>query len=124
MGRPPRSVLSSRAVGVREEATEALDHLTAAVLHGATDVGERSRRAGATARDRAASAVLALRGQRPPQPWPWLVAGLAIGVVAGAVAGAVLARRRPTPAGDADMGVSGGDVGVGGGEPDRPVGES
>ncbi len=89
----------------------------AAVLEGATDVGERSRRAGATARDRVASAARALRGQRPRPPWPWLVAGLAIGVVVGTVAGAILARRQPAPAADAD-------VGVGSGEPDRPAGES
>ncbi len=57
MGRSSRSVVSSHAFGVRDEAAEAWDHLVAAVLEGATDVGERSRRAGATARDRAASAV-------------------------------------------------------------------
>ena len=121
MGRSPRSVVSSRALGVRDEAAEAWDHLVAAVLEGATDVGERSRRAGATARERAASAVLALRGQRHPRPWPWLVAGLGaglvVGAVASAVAGAVLARRKPTPAGDADAGVSIG-------EPAPPVGPS
>src|SRR5436190_9751462 len=117
MGRSPRSVVSSRALGVRDEAAEAWDHLVAAVLEGATDVGERSRRAGATARERAASAVLALRGQRHPRPWPWLVAGLGAGLVVGAVAGAVLARRKPTPAGDADAGVSIG-------EPAPPVGPS
>jgi hypothetical protein len=113
--------LSSRALDVRDEAAEALDHLIAAVLEGATDVGKRSRRAGATARDRAASAVLALRGQRRPPPWPGLAAGLAIGLtvglVIGTVAGVVLARRQPTPAGDAEVGVSSG-------EPAPPVGES
>ena len=113
MGRSLRSVLSSRAVGVRDETAEALDHLMAAVQHGATDVGERSHRAGATARDRAAAAVLAFRGHRQSRPWPWLVAGLAIGVVVGGVAGAVLVRRRPAPARDADVAVTDG-------EPDRP----
>jgi hypothetical protein len=117
MGRSPRSVVSSRALGVRDEAAEAWDHLVAAVLEGATDVGERSRRAGATARQRAAAAVLAFRGQRRPSPWPWLAAGLGVGLVAGAMAGAVLARRQPTPAGDAEVGVSSG-------EPAPPVGES
>jgi hypothetical protein len=107
MGRSPRSVVSRRALGVRDEAAEALDHLMAAVLESATEVGERSRRAGATARDRAASAVQALRGRRRPAAWPWLAAGLGVGLVVGAVAGAVLARRQPTPAGDADVGVSG-----------------
>ncbi len=120
MDRSPRSVVSSRALGARDEAAEALDHLVAAVLEGATDAGERSRRAGVTARDRAASAARALRGQRPRPPWPWLVAGLAIGVAVGTVAGAILARRQPTPAGDADAG----DAGLISGEPDRPVGES
>jgi hypothetical protein len=117
MGRSARSIVSSRALGVRDEAAEAWDHLVAAVLEGATDVGERSRRAGATARDRTASAVLALRGQRRPPPWPWLVAGLGVGLIVGAVAGAVLARRQPTPAGGADVGVSGS-------EPAPPLGES
>ena len=117
MGRSARSVVSSRALGVRDEAAEAWDHLMAAVLEGASDLGERSRRAGATARDRAASAVLALRGQRRPPPWPWLVAGLGVGFIVGAVAGAVLARRLPTPAGDAE-------VGVNIGEPAPPGGES
>jgi hypothetical protein len=118
MGRSPRSVVSSRALDVRDEAAEAWDHLVAAVLEGATDVGERSRQAGATARERAASALLALRGQRRPPPWPWLVAGLGVGIVVGAVAGAVLARRLPTSAGDADAGA------IGGGEPAPPVGGS
>lgn len=117
MGRSHRSVLSSHTLGVRDEAAEALNELMAAVLQGAADVGERSRKAGAVARERAASAALALRGQRPPPPWPWLVAGLAVGVVVGTVAGAVLARRQPTPAGDAEVGVSSA-------EPDRPVSES
>jgi hypothetical protein len=120
MGRSPRSVVSSRAPDVRDEAAAALDHLVAAVLEGATDVGERSRRAGATARDRAASALLALRGQRRPPPWPWLVAGLGVGLtvglVVGAVAGAVLARRQFTPADGAEVGA------IGGGEPAPPVG--
>ena len=114
MGRSSRSDLSSHAVGVRDEVAEAVDHLVAALLQGTTDVGERSRRAGATARDRTASAALALRGQRPAPPWPWLVAGLAIGAAVGTAAGAVLARRRPMPDGDAG-------VVVGSGEFDRPV---
>jgi hypothetical protein len=109
--------VSSHAGGVRDEAAEALDHFIAAVQEGATDVGERSRRAGVVARDRAASAARALRGQRPRPTWPWLIAGLAIGVVVGAVGGAILARRRPAPAGDAAVGVSSSG-------PHRPVGES
>jgi len=84
--------MSSHAVGARDDAIEALDHLVAAALQGATEIGERSRRAGATARDRAASAILALRGQRRPPPWPWLVGGLGVGLLVGAVAGAALAR--------------------------------
>jgi hypothetical protein len=120
MGRSSRSVVSSRALGVCDEAAEAWDHLVAAVLEGATDVGERSRRAGATARDRAVSAVQALRGQRRPAAWPWLVAGLGVGLMVGAVAGAVLARRKPErTALTADA-----EVGVSGDEPAPPVGES
>jgi hypothetical protein len=80
---------------------------TAAAVEGAADVGERSRRMGATVHDRAASAVVALRGRRRPPPWPWLVAGLGVGLVVGAAAGAVLARRQPAPAADADVGAGG-----------------
>jgi len=110
--------MSSHAVGARDDAIEALDHLVAAALQGATEIGERSRRAGATARDRAASAILALRGQRRPPPWPWLVGGLGVGLLVGAVAGAALVRRLPAKGrgeyayplevADADEGVSGG----------------
>ena len=103
MGRSARSVVSSRALDVRDEVAEAVDHLVAAAQHGATEVSERSRRVGATARDRSAAAALALRGQRPAPPWPWLVAGLAIGVTVGAAAAIVLALRRPKPDPDAEV---------------------
>ena len=117
MHQSPCSTLSSRTLDVRDEAATALGRLVGLVRLRATDVGERSRHAGATAQARATSAALALRGRRPPPPWPWLLAGLVIGAVGGVVTGGVLASRWSKPVGDTDTGVRSG-------EPDLPVGES
>jgi hypothetical protein len=117
MHRSPCSILSSRTLDVRDEAATALGRLVGLVRLRATDVGQRSRQAGATAQARATSAVLALRGRRSPPPWPWLLAGLAVGVAVGVVTGAALASRRPRPVGDTDPGVRSG-------EPDLSAGES
>jgi hypothetical protein len=77
----------SRTRQLRRELSAAGEDLRAAAEQNARKVGKRSRRAGKIARDRMASAALALRGQHEPR-WPWLATGLAAGLAAGAVIGA------------------------------------
>jgi hypothetical protein len=85
----------SRNRQMRRELTAVGEHLLAAAEQGARQVGKRSRRTGKIARNRMASAALALRGQREPR-WPWLATGLAAGLAAGVAIGAVASRWSST----------------------------
>jgi hypothetical protein len=68
----------------------------------ARQVADTSRTRGSVARQRAALARLAVRGELPTSRWRWAAGGLAAGVVIGAVAATVVSRRlhpaRPDPA--------------------------
>lgn len=77
----------------RTELSAAWEHLLTAAQEAARQVGDTSRTRGSVARERAALASLALRGQLPASRWRWAAAGLATGLVIGAVATAVLTRR-------------------------------
>ena len=77
----------------RGELSAAWEHLLTAAHEGARQVGDASRTRAALARDRAALARLALRGELPTSRWRWAGAGLAAGVIIGAVAVVVLTRR-------------------------------
>jgi hypothetical protein len=85
----------SRTRRMRRELTAVGEHMLAAAEQSARQAGKRSRRTGKVARDRMASAALALRGQHEPR-WPWLATGLAAGMAAGLLAGAVASRWRST----------------------------
>lgn len=82
----------------RTELSAAWEHLLTAASEAARQVGDTSRTRGSVARERAALARLALRGQLPTSRWRWAGAGLAAGVVIGAVAAAAVLTRRPHPA--------------------------
>lgn len=77
----------------RDEMGEAWTHLLAAAEQGAREAGEKTRRQGALARERAAAAAMALRGEQPPSPWRWLAVGLAAGVAIGSAGAVILSRR-------------------------------
>lgn len=79
----------------RTDLSAAWEHLLTAASEAARQVGDTSRTRGSVARERAALARLALRGQLPTSRWRWAGAGLAAGVVIGAVAAVVLTRRQP-----------------------------
>lgn len=76
------------------EFVAAWDHLVRAATLEASQVSRASRRRGRVARDRAAAASLALRGEASPADWRWFGGGLAGGVVIGAVGVMVLMRGR------------------------------
>ncbi|ROO63177.1 hypothetical protein EDC02_5197 [Micromonospora sp. Llam0] len=80
----------------RTELSAAWEHLLTATQEAARQVGDTSRARGSLARDRAALARLALRGELPNSRWRWAGIGLAAGVIIGAVAAATL-NRRPHP---------------------------
>jgi hypothetical protein len=77
----------------RTELSAAWEHFLAAAQDTARQVADTSRARGSVARERAALARLALRGELPTSRWRWAAAGLAAGVVIGAVAAAAVSRR-------------------------------
>lgn len=85
----------------RTELSAAWEHLLTAAQESARQVADTSRARGSVARERAALARLALRGELPTSRWRWAAAGLAAGVVIGVVAAAVVSRR-PHPADPVD----------------------
>jgi hypothetical protein len=85
----------SRSRRMRRELTAVGEHLLAAAEQSARQAGKRSRRTGKVARNRMATAALALRGQHEPR-WPWLATGLAAGLAAGLAIGAVASRWSST----------------------------
>jgi ElaB/YqjD/DUF883 family membrane-anchored ribosome-binding protein len=91
---------STRAQRAREEVIAARENLRSAAEHGAQRVGDASRRTRKEARDRAARAAKALRGERPPSLWRWLGVGLAAGAALGAAIAAT-AKRWREPASEA-----------------------
>jgi hypothetical protein len=93
MFRSANHVASGAAQRAREEMGDAWAHLLAAAEYGARQAGVATRRQGAIARERAAAAVLALRGEQPPSPWRWLAVGLAAGVAIGSAGALILGRR-------------------------------
>jgi hypothetical protein len=93
MFRSANHVASGATQRAREEIGEAWAHLLAAAEHGARQAGVATRRQSAIARDRAAAAALALRGEQPPSPWRWLAVGLAAGVAIGSAGAVILSRR-------------------------------
>jgi hypothetical protein len=93
MFRSANDAASQAAQRAREEVGEAWSHLLAAAEQGARQAGETTRRQGALARERAAAAALALRGEQPPSPWRWLAVGLAAGIAIGSAGAVILSRR-------------------------------
>jgi hypothetical protein len=93
MFRTANHAASNAAQRAREEMGEAWSHLLAAAEQGARQAGETTRRQGALARERAAAAALALRGEQPPSPWRWLAVGLAAGIAIGSAGAVILSRR-------------------------------
>src|SRR5688500_16588420 len=81
----------------RTELSAAWEHLLTAASEAGRQVTDTSRTRGSVARERAALARLALRGQLPTSRWRWAAAGLAAGVVIGVAAAAAMSRR-PHPA--------------------------
>lgn len=77
----------------RTELSAAWEHLLTAAQESARQVADTSRARGSVARERAALARLALRGELPTSRWRWAAAGLAAGVVIGVVAAAAVSRR-------------------------------
>jgi hypothetical protein len=85
----------------RTELSAAWEHLLTAAQESARQVADTSRARGSVARERAALARLALRGELPTSRWRWAAAGLTAGLTAGMVIGVVAAAavsRRPHPA--------------------------
>jgi hypothetical protein len=93
MFRSANDAAQEAAHRAREEMGEAWTHLLAAAEQGARQAGETTRRQGALARERAAAAAMALRGEQPPSPWRWLAVGLAAGIAVGSAGAVILSRR-------------------------------
>jgi hypothetical protein len=88
----------------RTELSAAWEHLLTAAQESARQVADTSRARGSVARERAALARLALRGELPTSRWRWAAAGLAAGVVIGVVAAATVSRRsHPVDPADPDV---------------------